>query len=92
MRRRTEDRLIVSWVAVGIGSLVIVLVMPFGRAEAGDWSLMVMTNSWHRAGGHTCNGVEQDFNEDNRGLIVRYKNLIVGRYENSYSNCGCLRE
>ena len=55
---------------------------------AGDFSVGVLLGSHHVASdGFVCDGARRDFNETNPGVYLRYKNLFVGRYENSYSGC-----
>lgn len=61
-------------------------------ADRPDWSVAVTLASYHHPGRtFECNGLERDWNEDNPGLFVRYKNLVVGRYENSQSGCNSIK-
>lgn len=87
MKYSTESRLTAAWAMIGVASLIVILVSLFKPAQAGDWAATALVSSWHDSGGFTCRGVERDWNERNPGLLVRYKILLVGRYENSHADC-----
>jgi len=66
----------------------LILTCIWTQAKAGDWSVGVLLGSNHPySDGTRCDGVHRDYVEDNLGVFVRYKYLLVGRYENSYGNC-----
>jgi hypothetical protein len=86
-----EEPYIATWVAVGIVSLIFILVLLFGPVKAGDLKLGLMLASDHRDQTYGCeDGYEREerINETNPGLYVIYKGVLLGRYENSYSGCG----
>lgn len=65
----------------------LLIFMVWDEARAGDWSIQIPLTSWHMSDGYECFGDPRDYNDSNLGLIVGYKWLRVGRYENSYSGC-----
>lgn len=67
--------------------LWLLIFMVWDESGAGDWSVQIPITSWHKSDGFECNGVQRNYNDSNLGLIVGYKWLRVGRYENSYSGC-----
>jgi len=68
--------------------LVVLISLTASKATASDWHLGILTNSYHPLSDtFNCNGVETDYNETNPGIFVRYKYLLVGRFENSMSGC-----
>jgi len=86
-----EEPYIAAWVVVGMSSLILILILLFGEAEAGDLKLGLMLSSDHLDQTYNCaDGYEREerINETNPGLYVIYKNVLLGRYENSYSGCG----
>lgn len=67
---------------------VLILTCIWTQAKASDLSMGVLLGSNHPySDGARCDGVLRDYVEDNLGAFVRYKYLLVGRYENSYGNC-----
>jgi hypothetical protein len=66
-----------------------IILFTIHEARAGDWNATVLLASSHPfSDTFECNGVDRDYNESNPGLIIGYKNFILGRYENSESGCG----
>lgn len=95
MRKRGDRKLYASdWACINVSlamlALCAALLLWFfsGKAEASDWRVGVLAASAHmHSTTYTCNGIETKWNENNPGFYVGYKNLVIGRYENSISGC-----
>jgi len=75
-------------IILGIGFWALIFVGISQCSASDDWRVGVFTNSLHPFDDtFNCNGGETDYNETNPGIFVRYKYLLVGRYENSMSGC-----
>ena len=70
-----------------IAFIAIVLFTVHHQVRAGDWSVGYMAASWHMEDDYRCEDERRDFNESNNGLYIKYKALIIGRYDNSQSGC-----
>ena len=78
-----------------IGGLICWIIIIFGisQCEASeDFSVGLLLSSIHPLkDDYDCFGTQRDLNEENEGIMFRYKYLIVARYENSFAGCAGTR-